>query len=139
MYDFTETALDSVHVTFTLPTFLQDTGTVITFDTITDAEGSAILNIQLIGGVAGSCGGLSAPCWVVNFSDGTGVSGNGSDGIAFNGPGTFTSADGQEALTITEVSGVPEPGSVILLLTLIAAVALVSKRRLSRDAPVLKP
>ena len=35
MYDFTETAVDSVHVTFNLPTFLQNTGDVTTFNVIT--------------------------------------------------------------------------------------------------------
>jgi hypothetical protein len=149
MYDFTETGVTSggigVHVTFNLPTFLQDTGDVTTFNVITDPFGSPVTDVELVGGGGGTCDisgspvTPSAPCWMVKLANGIIASSNADNpGAAFDGPGTFTSRS--ETLTITEVSGVPEPGSVVLLLTVIAAVALlVGKRRPSKNSPALEP
>jgi len=144
MYDFTETAVNSVHVTFTLPSFLQDTGDVTTFNVITDTLGQPITDIQLIGGGADSCvDGLinaSAPCWLVKFAGGIAAASLSGGGAAFNGLGTFTNANGSEILKITDVSSVPEPGSLVLLSTVIAAAGLaLGKKRLSRHTPALEP
>ncbi len=146
-YDFTETQVTfgvpftGLHVIFDLPSLLPDTGDVKKFSVITDGYVSPITDIQLVGVGPDACdgGSIPAPCWMVKFADGASAASSDGGGVAFDEePGTFTGVG--ETLTITDVSGVPEPGSVILLLTLIAAVALVvGKRRLSRNSPALEP
>jgi hypothetical protein len=57
----------------------------------------------------------------------------GTAGPGFNGVGTFTSTDIQGNMTtvkITEVSGVPEPASLVLLSSLLVAFGITHKRKL---------
>jgi hypothetical protein len=146
MYDFTVVTISSTsfapHVTFVLPTFMQDTGDVTSFIEATSREGTPITRVHLDGGAGSPCTAdptSPAPCEDVLWSDSNELLYIDARGISFDALGTFTSARG-DTLTISTVAGVPEPGSVILLLSVIAAVALVfGKRSQPRNSPALEP
>ena len=128
LYDYTSTFLGTTHVEFTEPAILMSTTTVNSFLLATSTIGT-VQDVVVDPIASGSCRGAPGPCVEVDFT-------NGGNIIGFNFPtvnstGTFSNGGGN-TLTIS-LQAVPEPSSVVLLLTAIGAVAFAFRKRLRSE------
>jgi PEP-CTERM motif len=121
--------LENAHVIFELPSFQETVENQTTFDLATWSFAGSPTELSISGnstGCAGSPGspGINpGPCIVIEG----GTSGFLDVGPAFSSPGTYTAGD--VSVSITDISGVPEPSALVLLSSCLLGVGLVVRKR----------
>ena len=138
VYQVTSTTpAGNLDVTFDLPSFENPANNITTFVSGT-LFGDPIADFG-ISGNSSECSiadavGLLGPCWAgTNTAGATLVF---FTTPSFSGTGTYISsaANGSTTVTITEVSGVPEPSGMLLLASGLLAVGLAGRKRRAINA-----
>jgi hypothetical protein len=120
---------------FTVPAILTSQTTVATFTVATTTDSSGVKDEVLVPTSGGSCPPIPSPCIEVQYND------NSTDELggipSFTSPGVYGPT--VYSLTITALAPVPEPSSIVLLLTLLGGAALAFWNRLRARSAASPP
>jgi hypothetical protein len=122
------------HEEFTEASFLTSTTTVSSFLLNTSTSGT-VTSVVLDPVASGICPDNSSagPCLDLNFTGAVTTQEEFAHLPTYDSVGTFVGPGGAVTITISQVSSVPEPSSLVLLATMRCAVGLAFKKRAQPD------
>jgi hypothetical protein len=127
-----QSALDSVHVKFELPSLQEVVTDQTVFDIATSSAGT-ITEFSLSGDSSTDCSldslAFTGPCWAAGIGGSVKASESGVSGLAFTAPGTYIAGSGdfRTVLTITDV--VPESSSWVLFSIVLVCTGFVARKQ----------